>query len=436
MTHHKPRRLPDWFTNAGYTMPAKHPLTPHASGYVKSINGRTVWVCGKIPPAAAEARYAERYKELNERHPPTGKPRERAAVLTITRLAQLYDDWLIGRMETGKPKKLSRRTYHDAATVLQGFLDTPVAGGRLGDLPVTVLLGDAGPGHFTAYAATIAGDSPYTVNRHFAYVHAMFAWAGPGKKGMRYIDRMPHFGPNFQKAPAADMRKARAEMDKPWEPAEFQRVLAQARKRENLAAECFLWLGATCGFNAADIAALPVAAVDLDAAVIDFARTKTGEFRRCPLVPPLVKAMRAYRKELADLKLASRVSGETGLYFVTQWGNAYCRVKDSTDDAGNPITVPINTISQLVGKLMDDADVRREGRGHSGLRTTFRSLADELKDQRAIDVIMGHKSGKMSEISAHYVPAHKIPIDRLRAVVDHVYAKLSAKPRPGRPRKS
>jgi integrase len=53
------------------------------------------------------------------------------------------------------------------------------------------------------------------------------------------------------------------------------------------------------------------------------------------------------------------------------------------------------------------------------LRHTFRTVADEAKDQPAIDHIMGHESTHMS---TQY--REKISDDRLRAVTDYVRAWL------------
>jgi integrase len=61
--------------------------------------------------------------------------------------------------------------------------------------------------------------------------------------------------------------------------------------------------------------------------------------------------------------------------------------------------------------------------GFYALRHTFRTWADEVRDQHAIHRIMGHAIPGMSGI---YV--ERIELHRLREVVDHVRNKLFGKP--------
>jgi integrase len=72
--------------------------------------------------------------------------------------------------------------------------------------------------------------------------------------------------------------------------------------------------------------------------------------------------------------------------------------------------------------------VGRKGLGHYTLRHTFRTVADEAKDQPAADFIMGHESPHMSSVYRE-----KISAERLRAVAEHVRAWLWPKASPARP---
>jgi integrase len=65
----------------------------------------------------------------------------------------------------------------------------------------------------------------------------------------------------------------------------------------------------------------------------------------------------------------------------------------------------------------------RKGLGFYTLRHTFRTIADEAKDQPAADFIMGHCSGHISEVYRE-----RISDERLRAVVDHVRAWTFGRP--------
>jgi integrase len=68
------------------------------------------------------------------------------------------------------------------------------------------------------------------------------------------------------------------------------------------------------------------------------------------------------------------------------------------------------------GKLTRATGVHREGRGFYGLRHTFRTVADEVGDRPAVDLIMGHENG--ADIATHYV--ERIADDRLEKVTEYV----------------
>jgi hypothetical protein len=76
------------------------------------------------------------------------------------------------------------------------------------------------------------------------------------------------------------------------------------------------------------------------------------------------------------------------------------------------------TLAKEFGKLLRALGIRgRKGLGFYTLRHTFRTVADEAKDQPAADYIMGHESPHMS---SHY--RETISHARLKAVSDYVRA--------------
>ena len=81
--------------------------------------------------------------------------------------------------------------------------------------------------------------------------------------------------------------------------------------------------------------------------------------------------------------------------------------------------VNVDTIGDQFGILLRNLGLKRKGIGFYTLRHTFRTWADEVRDQHAIHRIMGHTIPGMSGI---YV--EEISLDRLRAVVIHVRSKL------------
>jgi integrase len=132
------------------------------------------------------------------------------------------------------------------------------------------------------------------------------------------------------------------------------------------------------------------------------------------LWPETVQAIRealANRPEPKNLEHA-------GLVFVTKYGQPWAKL--STD----------NTLAKEMGKLLRQLDINgREGLGFYTLRHTFRTVADEAKDQPAADFLMGHESPHMSSVYRE-----TISDARLKAVTDHVrqwlFSQPSTKPAP------
>ncbi len=73
-----------------------------------------------------------------------------------------------------------------------------------------------------------------------------------------------------------------------------------------------------------------------------------------------------------------------------------------------------------VRKLLRNLGVNgRRGLGFYTLRHVFRTVADESKDQVAVDAIMGHSRGDMASVYRE-----RISDERLKAVTDYVHAWL------------
>jgi integrase len=162
--------------------------------------------------------------------------------------------------------------------------------------------------------------------------------------------------------------------------------------------KAMLYLGINCGFGNSDCGNLPTSALDLDAGWLDYPRPKTGINRRCPLWPETVLAL---RKALAE-RPEPKDEANAGLAFVTKYGGPWA--KDTPD---SPITKEMR-------KLLDKLGIE----GHKNfytLRHVFRTVADEAKDQPAVDFLMGHARDDMA--SAY---RESISNERLLAVSDYV----------------
>jgi integrase len=92
------------------------------------------------------------------------------------------------------------------------------------------------------------------------------------------------------------------------------------------------------------------------------------------------------------------------LVFITKYGGSWHKDRDD-----GPVT-------KETVKLLHRLGINgRKGLGFYTLRHTFRTVADEAKDQPAADYIMGHEIPHMSAVYRE-----RISDERLKAVSDHV----------------
>jgi integrase len=165
-----------------------------------------------------------------------------------------------------------------------------------------------------------------------------------------------------------------------------------------------LLLGINSGFGNSDCGKLPLSAVDLDAGMIDFARPKTGIPRRCALWPETVAAIR----EALENRPTPKKPEHAGLVFVTRCGDSW------------HTGTPDGPLSRETGKLLRRLGINgRKRLGFYCLRHTYRTVADDSKDQPCVDFCMGHEVPHMSSVYRE-----TISDERLRAVADHVRAWL------------
>jgi len=167
-----------------------------------------------------------------------------------------------------------------------------------------------------------------------------------------------------------------------------------------------LLLAINAGFGNSDCAHLPLCALDLDSGWLDYPRPKTGINRRAPLWPETAAAL---REALAN-RPQPKDPADAGLVFVTKYGASWAK-----ESEGGPVTKETRKLLKALGI-----------NGHRNfytLRHTFRTVADEAKDQPAADYIMGHEVPHMSTVYRE-----TISDARLKAVADHVRAWLFSPP--------
>jgi integrase len=355
-----------------------YPLTPHPAGYwCKKINGR-LYYFGRIAdgPDAALAKYLEQRDALH-----AGKaPRPDPAALAVKDVANLF---LNARKEAVAAGELSPRTWADYRAIMSMM----VAG--LGKTtPVSAL----DPADFAALKNKLAKkNGPPRMSTIVQVIRCAFKHAYEAGR----LDHPMRFGPQFKRTSAKTLRLHRARQGlKLFTADEVRRLLDAATQP----LRAMIYLGINAGYGNTDCGTLPLSAVDLDAGIIDFARPKTGIPRRCALWPETVAALR----EALACRPTSKRAEDAALVFITKFGQSWSKLENA-----GPLT-------QAMRKLMNRLGINGH-RNFYTLRHTFRTVADEARDQPAADYIMGHEVAHMSSVYRE-----RISDDRLRAVADHV----------------
>ncbi len=110
--------------------------------------------------------------------------------------------------------------------------------------------------------------------------------------------------------------------------------------------------------------------------------------------------------------------------FITKYGRPWVKVEPPKGQSARTAVVKDAVVLEF-GKLMRATKTHEPGRGFYALRHTFRTVADEVGDRPAVDLVMGHENGQ--DIATHYV--EKIGDERLRRVTQRVRSWLGVGPR-------
>jgi integrase len=327
---------------------------------------------------AADRVYEARFRELWS--PPA--PRSPVVAPTLVAVANLYLEAKAVAMEAGS---IQERTFAEARAACEEFCRA------VGDLQVSELL----PQHFEAARAAWAGRfGPDRLKKYILLVRGMFRWACRPPLAMA----PPNYGDAFAVPSRRDFRIARRQQRaehglRLFEPWECRLLLLAAG---DVRFEAMILLGLH-GMSQSDLAELPKSVIDLDLGIIDYARRKTGVDRVVALWPEAVAA-------LAETLGHDRA----GLAFQTRQGQPLVQ---GTRDA----------LGMRFQRLCQQVGIYRRGRNFRSLRRTFRTLADEIGDQRAADLAMGH-AAVAADMGAVYV--QRVSVERLRRVADHVRARV------------
>jgi integrase len=368
------------------------PLFAHATGrWAKKIRGKLHYFGPWADPDAALTKYLEQKDALHSGR----KVRPDAGALTMKDAANAFLNAKQALVDAGELAPLTWADYKTAC-------DEAVAAFGKGRL-----LADLGPDDFAALRGRMAKKwGPQRLGKNIQFVRCVFKYAYDAE----LIDRPVRFGPGFKRPSRKVMRLHRAKQGpKLFTAEEVRKLIAAAGP----VLKAMILLGINAGFGNSDCGNLPRAALDLDGAWVDYPRPKTGIARRCPLWPETVEAV----KDALAARPEPKQAEHAGLVFLTRLGDSW-----HTGTTDGPL-------SRELGKLLRRLKINgRTGLGFYSLRHTFRTVADEAKDQPAADFIMGHESPHMSSVYRE-----RISDERLRAVSDHVRQWLLAKPHPSMP---
>jgi integrase len=371
-------------TTAGPTgKPAKpypdFPLTAHPAGvWCKKIRGQLHYFGPWHNPEGALKKYLEQKDALHAGK----KPRPDAEAVTVKDVVNAFLNHKQALVDSGQLSPRTWREYKDATDLLIEWL-----GKRR-------VVAGLGPEDFAALRLRMTARwGPVRVGNAIQRVRSVFKHAFDAE----LIPTPLRFGPGFQRPSKMTLRVHRAQQGaKTFAPEEVRRMIAAAGQP----LKAMLLLGINCGFGNADCGNLPLSALDLDAAMLDFPRPKTGMPRRCPFWPETVEAV---REALAGRPKPKHEEHAT-LTVITKFGRSWAK------------ETPDGPVSKETRKLLDELHINGgKGLGFYTLRHTFRTVADEAKDQPAADYIMGHEVAHMSAVYRE-----TIADDRLRAVADHV----------------
>jgi integrase len=357
------------------------PLFPHATGrWAKKILGKMYYFGPWSDPDGALQKYLEQKDALHGGR----KHREASGGTTVKDLCNRFLTAKLALVQSGELTNRSWQDYKAACDLIVSHFGK----GRL--------VADLDPEDFAALRTKMAKRwGPVTLGNVIQRMRVVFKFASDN--GL--IDRPVRYGQGFKRPSRKVVRLDRARKGpKLFTADEVRRLLDAA----GTSMRAMVLLGINCGLGNSDCGHLPLAAVNLDAGWLDYPRPKTGIGRRCPLWPETVRALR----EALGSRPEPKKEEHAGLVFITRYGLPWAK-----DVADSPVT-------KETRKLLDKLGING-GRNYYTLRHTFRTVADEAKDQPATDFIMGHEVPHMSAVYRE-----TISDARLRAVVDHVHKWL------------
>lgn len=357
------------------------PLFPHATKrWAKKIRGRLVYFGPWCDPDGALQRYLDQKDALHAGRKPRGADTREG--VTVKDIANGFLNLKKSRLDAGE---LSAHTW----TKYRAAADEVIA--AFGKQRLAI---DLDPQDFEDLRERMSVKwGLHRLADMIQHVRSIFKHAY--EAGLLPVPM--RFGPGFARPTKKSLRLHRANQGPKLFSADEIRLMLTSTSPSLRA---MILLGINCAFGNNDCARLPLSAVDLKTGWIDYPRPKTGVSRRCPLWPETIEALR----DALATRHEPKSEEDAGLFFVTKYGMGWAKGSE-----GGPVSKETTKLLKRIGMN------GRKGLGFYTLRHTYRTIADESKDQPAVDHIMGHESGHMSTT---YREA--IADERLRAVAEYV----------------
>lgn len=379
-------------------LPPKFPLTVVASGYVKTIGGKTRWICGRKTPAQALQIFYAKATRFASKPTVIAKTETSTAVSVHLLLAK----WIIAReadLHAGKLKPATFAQYRRSAL----RIDEAIGDFRLDEyMPENTeqLHVELSKRHGADFGRRALGHW-----RDCCLYAEERRWCRPiplGRKIIRSILTRPAARVKWQL------------MDK----VQIQKLLTAAKaatvgRRNDFRqqAEQFhaaLLLALNGGYGPTELAEMPRSFVDIDAGVVKGLRGKTGVMHICPL----------WSETLEAVKLVLVQRPDDNLLFRTRHGNPWVYTRSVMDGTHAVNASGNDNFKQRWNDLTKPLGLKVAGHGMYKLRHAMMTTADKFGDDHARRVLVGHA---LPGSTGHYVHVGE---DRLRKLVEFIREQL------------
>ena len=305
-------------------------------------------------------------------------------LLTVEKACNVF---LTQRKRDVQSKELSQRSFNDYLSTCKRFANFV---GKL------TLVDDLTPDQFRDYRVEVAKTrNPVGVGNEVTRVKTIFNWlSGQGK-----LAKSVEFGASFCRPKSKVIREHRHRRGaKLFTANEFWMLTDEF----GVHLRAMAFLGLNCGFGPADCSALLVEEVNFGDGVVAGLRPKTSELRFATLWPETVEALKlsyARRPKPAKPAFADH-------FFLDHSGAQFVDPGDANHT---------NVITRRTTQALQRLKLHEAGKSFYWLRHTFRTIADKVGDDVAVNWIMGHVDDRTAK---HYI--HDAPIDRIQKVTDSV----------------